>query len=104
MYVIFVFILFLNKFVFKICYLFNIGFSFCDDGNYYYLYKGGWCGIECFCIVLDSICDRYIFSNMWYKVIGYDDFELRKIVVGLVDMFKCGIDYLFYLVNGKFFN
>lgn len=83
-------------------YLLNLGFSFCDNGNYYFLCKGGWCGIKCFSIVIESMCDRYILRNMWYKVIGYDDVELRKMVVGLVDMFMCGIDYFFYLVNGNF--
>lgn len=92
------------KFAFRVCHLFDIGSSPCDDGNHYFLHKGGWRGTECSRTVSDSICDRYIFSNTWYKVIGHDDSEPRKIAVGPVDMFKCGTDYPLYLVNGKFSN
>lgn len=89
------------KFLFLILILLESseGSSPCDDGNHYYLHKGGWRGTECSRTVSDSICDRYIFSNTWYKVIGHDDSEPRKIAVGPVDMFKCGTDYPLYLVN-----
>lgn len=46
-----------------------------------------------------AICNRYIFSNTWYKVVGHGDFEPRKMAVGPFDMFMCGTDFPLYLVN-----
>lgn len=93
-----------NQFAFKTPHPLIVGSSPCDVGNHYKLHKGGWRGTECFRTLSDSICDRYIFSNTWYKVVGHDDLEPRKMAVGPVDMYKCGTDYPLYLVNGKLSN
>lgn len=75
------------------------GSSPCDNGNHYFLRKGGWRGTKCSSTATESMCDRYILRNTWYKVIGHDDVEPRKMAVGPVDMFMCGTDYPLYLVN-----
>nr|XP_022297908.1 uncharacterized protein LOC111107161 [Crassostrea virginica] len=75
------------------------GFNPCEEGNHYVLHKAGWRGTTCARTTSDSICDRYIFSNIWYKAIGHDDLEPRKLAVGPVDMFLCGTDYPLYLLN-----
>lgn len=87
--------------VFKMYHLLNLGSSPCDNGNHYFLRKGGWRGTKCSSTATESMCDRYILRNTWYKVIGHDDVEPRKMAVGPVDMFMCGTDYPLYLVNGN---
>lgn len=80
-------------------------FNFCDDGNYFLFLNVGWRGIVCKCIRDISICDRYveIGVNKWYKVLGYDDKSLWKMVEEIVEMFYCGMDYLLYFFNGNIY-